>query len=280
MDKESEVIGEIGKWFRLLIAFDMGGASEKKYEIEAILKKLNPSHKTLMYFNLVDFKHKLSSGEIVHQPKLYAEVKANFALTETDEALQYLYHYMEGTIQFNLEKYGLALKHYRLAEKSMHKVSMFEQAEYYYRLGCNLYRIDQNIIAMNYLDMAYNIFKSSDQHLRKQLNCLLIMIGIYSEAGSFTRASAIYGQAFNEAAEFPYLQSLLIRAEALNQYRQKNYETAKQLFREALQISDHCKTVVGAKTKFNLANILLKQGNLASGLSLLDEIESEFEQSG
>ncbi|MFB4160966.1 hypothetical protein ACE1TF_13850 [Geomicrobium sp. JSM 1781026] len=278
MNKESEIIGKIGSWFRLLTLFEVAEASNKKSEVEAALERTNVSRKTMMYYNLVDFRHKLSSGEIVHQPQRYMDEKVEFALTETDEVLRYLYHYMEGTIHFNLEKYGLALNHYRLAEKSLHTVSELEQAEYYYRLGCNLYRIDQNIIAMNYLQTAYNTFKTSQKHLRKQLNCLINMIGIYSEAGSFTRASAIYEKAIEEADGYPYLQSLLTRAEALNQYRQKNYELAKQLFCDALQVGEHHKTVVGTKTKFNLANILLKQGEVESGISLLDEIEDEFNQ--
>ncbi|MFB4160259.1 hypothetical protein ACE1TF_10260 [Geomicrobium sp. JSM 1781026] len=276
MTNDQSIIKEIGEWFRLLSNFDLRGAADKRVEVCDLLSSKETSKQVKDYFHLVDFRHKVTTGEIIHRPVKQKELKSIYAITETDRVLEYLYHYMEGFIHFNQDNYKIALKHYRVAEKSLHKANRYEQAEFYYRFGASLYRIDQNIIAMNYINEAYEIFKTSDNHQRRRTNCLVLMACIQSEAKSFHKASQLFEHTLELSAPYPYMNSLVLRNRGLHEYRQGFYEVAKHSFYDALHTGNQSQTIVGEKTKYNLANIYLKLGDIEKGLLLLNEVEQEF----
>ncbi|GAK10426.1 hypothetical protein [Geomicrobium sp. JCM 19039] len=234
------------------------------------------SKQVTSYYDLVNFKHQMLANQILH--RLDGQISAQVVdVEETDNTLNYLYNYMEGLLATNTERYIEALSYYREAEKYLVYVSTNEQAEFYFRQAHVYYRLDQNLTALSYANHSFEMIKNSQRHTKLKINALMLKSGVYSEAGNYDRSDKYSNQAIMLATQEPYAKSLAIRGKANNSYRHGRLDEAINLYSEALDTGGQKNTIIGVKTRYNLANTLLKIGAYDKGKELLERVEKELE---
>ncbi|MBM0066781.1 tetratricopeptide repeat protein [Alkalicoccobacillus gibsonii] len=154
--------------------------------------------------------------------------------------------------------------------------SNFERAEFFHRMGVVYYRLNQYAVATSYIEQSKEIFKLGLDQTEKVLNCDLVIGCMYSELHNFKSADGVFLNAIEQSKDFLITRALLLRAYGWNLIRQEQLEEAERTMFEALSIKEHETSYVGAKTKSDLANILLRLGKTQQGKELLEEAETEI----
>ncbi|EZH65387.1 hypothetical protein DH09_17300 [Bacillaceae bacterium JMAK1] len=276
MTIENTLISKIGSWLRALSMYNLDDAQRYQKEISEMIHHIHVSKQAATYYDLVHFKHQFVTGQMMHQPMAQHSIKLKEATFETNNILNYLYHFNEGMIATSVENYLCALKHFKEAEKHIIHVNNYEQAEFYIRIANVFYRLDQNITALSYLNQAYDIIKGSKDHMRLQMNCLIMKAGIYSELGYYEKSNTYTSYAQQLTNKEPYHRSLVHYAKANNEYRHGHFEKALKSYTRAHSDSHQKKTMIRIKSKYHIANTHFKLGMTDRGHELLDEVESSI----
>ncbi|MFB4160947.1 hypothetical protein ACE1TF_13755 [Geomicrobium sp. JSM 1781026] len=271
------LVGAIGEWYNAIVQHDIAGAKQKKTYTEELRRHVIPDKKVQTYYQLVDFRHKILTEEILHRPLGQDKAIVDESITDTDNVLKYLYHYMEGRQEFDKERYLLALRHFQEAELSLVNVSDLEKAEFYYLLGQGFYRINQYMHATSYFNQAKELFSQSPQHADRVHTCNFLQSAIYSELNFYDKAEETFNASLANTSLDEYTRSLLLRAYGLHKERHNELESAKQLLFDSLYTGNQSETLIGIKTKTNLANILMRLQD-PEGLAMLRDAEIAAEQ--
>lgn len=276
----AEVGAKIAKWYSCIRKRDVEQAKLLKNEIELMLDRMKDDEKVISYYQLVNFRHQLLLETIQKN-----EVDANQddlagIQTLSDSYLNFMYYFMSGQDEFYLGRYKSAIRLYKVAEQLLESVpDESERAEFYHRLGIGYYRIDQYTFAVSYLEQALEFFAKRSEYEERALNTKLILAAISTELTRYDEAEFIYQEILKGAQDkYPVTHALILRSLGLNRVRQNRLEEAKMFLMDALYISEHSESVVGSKTKYNLANILLRLDNSVHSRTLLDEAEKEVKR--
>ncbi|GAK13944.1 hypothetical protein [Geomicrobium sp. JCM 19039] len=268
------LVGAIGEWYNAIVRHDIAEAKQKKTYTEELRRHVIPDKKVQTYYQLVDFRHKILTEEILHRPLGQDKAIVDESIADTDNVLKYLYHHMEGRLQFYQEHYLLALRNYQQAERHLDHVSDLERAEFYYLLGEGFYRVNQYMHANAYFEQAKELFSVSSQHQDRVHTCNYLQAAIYSELKHYEKAEELFNFCLNNRELDEYTLSLVLRAYGLHKERHGELVAAKELLFESLYTGNQYETLIGTKTKTNLANLLLRTGD-SKGFELLEEAEQE-----
>ncbi|MCM2676369.1 Rap family tetratricopeptide repeat protein [Alkalicoccobacillus plakortidis] len=264
------------EWYSCMIQSDFEKATVLKHELKGMIQEMEPDDKVIAYYNLLLFRYNLliqtpQSNELIQEQGLEH--------SETEPYLKYMYYFLKGQYEFYEERYTSAVRLYGQAEKLLDQVSdHYERAEFYMRLGNGYYRINQFTFAVSYLNQAITIFKTDKSYRNKELNGYLLLAAIDSELGNFERAEARYIKALIEAQDYPKVHSLILRSLGLNRVRQNKQGEAQSYFEQALKTGNHEHTVVGNKTKADLAFVHLRLDDIGSAMPLLVEVDRWLER--
>ncbi|WP_054709998.1 tetratricopeptide repeat protein [Bacillus sp. JCM 19041] len=78
------------------------------------------------------------------------------------------------------------------------------------------------------------------------------------------------------AEGYPLVHALIYRVLGLNKLGMKRYSEAEEYFRKALSFSEHSELLVGAKTSYNLSNVLFHQGKQDEALKLFESARARI----
>ncbi|MBM7631388.1 hypothetical protein [Geomicrobium sediminis] len=269
------LIGAIGNWYNAIVSYDSKKAQMQKALTEQLLRSAVTDKKIQTYHQLVEFRHKIFTNEILRDPLPENQAHVDESIVETDQVLNYLYHLMEGRMAFQRENYLQSLGHYQKAERSIHSVSELERAEFFFLLGEGFYRINQYMHASLYLDLAKEIFELSSRHDERVIACTSLQASIYSELRLYHQAEEFFLDCLEQPNLKPFNRSIHLRAYGLHKERNGMLQDARDYYDEALHTGDQYDTLIGSKTKTNLANVLLRLGD-CSGVALLEEAEEDM----
>ena len=255
------------EWYSSMIASDSSRATILKYEVDDMIKVMEPDDKVIAYYSLLQFRYNVLLEEPTTQ------------FTHTNDTIEpyltYMYYFMNGQSDFYAARYTSAIRKYEMAEEYLEQVSdPYEQAEFYLRLAEGYYRINQYVFAISYMEKAMAIFKTEKVYKNKVLNGYLLLAGINTELGEFTKAEENYQTALADSTDFPRIRALLLRGLGLNRLKQNKQKEAMFYFEEALATGDHADTIVGMKSKGDLAFIHLRFGDIQTAIPLLEEVET------
>ena len=238
---------KIGKWLESIRSLNYELAKEYNEELTSIFSENQFDSRLTSFFNLVNYKYALSVEheiiEDVNEP------------TDTDNALQFLYLDYLGQVAFNRKNYVAAIDYYAQAEKYISPDCELEQAEFYKRLGTSYYRIDQNVFALSFIKRANAIFSIKSEYKELELNCLLIIGGIYDDLKDYSRAQNTYYFALKQSDNFPLTKTLILRALGTSNFKEKKYELAYHYFKQSDEMPNS-DPLIAAKTKINLTHTL------------------------
>ena len=257
----------LNKWLECIRSLDYPQAIQQKEIIDTLLEKIDVDARLIAYYNLVDYKHRLA---IEHQMLDEENIDQP---SPTDRALLFLYYDYLGQVAFNQRRYVKAIEYYALAENYLTTECELEKAEFYKRLGTSYYRINQNVFALSFIRDANKIFSRNANYKELELNCYVLIGGIYDDLGHYEKAQETYKIALEESEKYPLTKALILRALGTSKFKEQNFIKSKEYFEETLAItlSD---LLIAAKTSIDLAhNMLIIESDLQRAKALLDEAE-------
>lgn len=254
-----EVGAKIVEWYSCIIARSVDQAVLLHAEIKQLIKRMEPSDRTLAYYSLVEFRFNMMYHQSTDEQEATTMLQKVTPTAEqsVDHMLRYLYYFVSGQNEFMNERYSSAIRLFRKAERLLEHVNdEAEEAEFHYYMGASLYRISQYPFSASYLEDALVSFNRLN-YTERVISSKVMLAGIYSETAQHPRAIEMIEDALSDSQSYPLSKLIATRAFGLINMREKKYSEALTLFKVVLDSSQE-DNILTAKTYFDLSNVLFK----------------------
>lgn len=127
----------LNQWYVMIKRHEVAQAVSIKYDIEHRLPNMEENQDLLLYFNLLDYRHKLLTEEFAASTKLFEDIQEQKAdMQSTDDMIEYYYFFFAGMYEFHKKDYTNAINYYKLAEEKLRTIpDQIEIAEFHYKLA-------------------------------------------------------------------------------------------------------------------------------------------------
>lgn len=257
--RAEEVGVKITEWYSCIVARSYEEAVLMKEEVKQLLPQMENNDKMLAYYSLVDYRHNmLTSG--YNKNELEEELPQVEELENLDHTLRYFYYFVSGQHEYMQERYRSAVKLFSQAERLLEHVNdKAEEAEFYQYTGYMYYRLNQYLLASSYMERAKYMYDQLN-YVEPALNCQVVLACIYQELHKNDRSEELLLEALAKAKDKHLLMGQIYRSLGLNKLSIKDYVGAETYFKNALDLEEHAAITVGAKTTYNLSNVLFRMG--------------------
>ncbi|ALA53576.1 aspartate phosphatase [Shouchella clausii] len=250
---------KIVEWYSCVIAKSHDQAILLKEEVKQLLSEMKDNDKILAYYSLVEFRHDMLINRY-NKNELQDDFQNIEHIAKIDNMLKYLYYFVSGQSEYVNERYRSAIKLFNKAQRLLEYVNdEAEEAEFYQYSGLVYYRLNQYLVAASHIEHAKVIFDRLE-YTEPSLNCQIVLAGIYQELHNPKKAEDILLDGLEKATDNDVMLGLINRSLGLNKLGIKDYNQAEFYFRQALSFKVHKDAAVGAKTTYNLSNVLFNQG--------------------
>ncbi|ASB88637.1 tetratricopeptide repeat protein [Bacillus sonorensis] len=260
---------KINEWYNAIRKFNVTDAEMLKAEIERELSKMEEDQDLLLYYALMEFRHRIMLDYI--KPLEDGEVPPDFSkiLKDIEDnqdqltgLLEYYFNFFRGMYEYRHHDYIKAISFYRRAEKKLlHVEDEIERAEFHFKMAEVFYQMRQSHVSMNYALQAIQTYQAHETYTVRRIQCEFVIAGNYDDLES------------NEKA-LPHLEKALKLAQKEDQrileghtfYNLGNcYEKmghggkAAEYFHQAIEIYKEEKSDILSKAMFSLAHVYFKQ---------------------
>ncbi|GIN69087.1 tetratricopeptide repeat protein [Bacillus sonorensis] len=266
-----KVIKMLNQWYGMIRQQKVEQAIAIKDEIENMLPIMEEDQDVLLYFNVLDFRHKIMLENLNESKLLFKKLELEKeGIEKTDALLQYYFYFFSGQYEFHNKNYIKAINLYQIAEDKLKQIpDEIENAEFHYRVAIAYYRIKQHFFSLSHAQKALESFRADDSYSEKAINSEANKMDLFR----YEEAEMHYKNALDKSREekFPYAESLALYNLGLNYGRRNMLLESANCFRKALEIEECQKRRLAIKVKFNLALILYKLGLNNEAQSLCEE---------
>ncbi|MCY7752811.1 Rap family tetratricopeptide repeat protein [Bacillus haynesii] len=279
-----EVAGMLNQWYVMIKRHEVAQAVSIKYDIEHRLPNMEENQDLLLYFNLLDYRHKLLTEEFAASNKLFEDIQEQKAdMQSTDDMIEYYYFFFAGMYEFHRKDYTNAINYYKLAEEKLRTIpDQIEIAEFHYKLAIAYYQIKQNFLSLNHAKTALKTFKAHDDYIQKAISNDMLIGANKLDLFRFDEAEQHYKQALKDAALIKHHVLLGMAHHNLGlSYVNRNLLTlAEHHFKEALLIKEHEESVYGIHSMFELTHVLYKSNVVKEARKLYEKGFFRAEKAG
>lgn len=267
---------KIVEWYSSIIAKQADQAAALKVEAKGLVTQMEKNDKILAFYSLVSFRHDILVKQFEKGENDSEELDeiGRIAEPSIDDTLKYFYYFVSAQNEYIHERYRSAIRLLRKAEQFLACLQDdAEEAEFSMYAGLLYYRLNQYPVAASYMEEAYRVFKRLN-YKESYLNAQVVLAGIDSELGHSEKAQMRLKEALSESDPYPVVKGLIYRAIALDHIRNQRYVDAENNLQLALSIKEHANNQVGAKSQYNLSNVMFRQGKVEQALPLFKIAES------
>ncbi|MDA7027555.1 hypothetical protein PJ311_13270 [Bacillus sp. CLL-7-23] len=261
-----EVAKMLNQWYILIKRHEISQAISIKYTIEHQLPNMEENQDLLLYYNLLDYRHKLLTKEFAASNKLFEDIQYQKAdMQSTDDMIDYYFFFFSGMYEFHKKDYANAINYYKLAEDKLRKIpDQIENAEFHYKLAIAYYQIKQNFFSLNHANTALKTFKMHDEYVQKAISSEMIIGANKLDLLRFEEAEKHHKQALKDAIiiENNLLIGMAHHNLGLCYINQDLLIHAQQHFKKALNFKEHEDSVYGIHSIFELTHVLYRLGFL------------------
>lgn len=284
--KSEKVANMLNQWYRTIRQLNVDQAIAMKDEIEHILPDMEENQDLLLYFNLLDFRHKIMLKNLNKSKTLFQQLEEQGEdIKQTDSMIEYYFYFFSGHYEFHNKNYTKAINLYQIAERKLKNIpDEIEHAEFHYRVAIAYYRIKQHFFSLSYAEKALDSFRANCNYAEKTINSEMIIGGNKMDLSRYEEAEVHYKNALNRARKegFPYAESLALYNLGLNYERRNMLLESVNCFKKSLDIAKSKNRNLALKAKFELALVLYKsdlkieaKSWYKEGLSEAQEINEE-----
>ncbi len=193
-----EVANLLNTWYTLMRANDLEGSNEIKGKIDQRIHNMEEDQTMLIYYSLLDFRHKLLFKQFDTAKKVLNKVEP--FKEDMNDLLTYYYYFFSGMYAYSNKQYESALDHYKSAEKKLDCIEdELERAEFHYKVGSVYYQIKQTLISLDHTKKAFEIYKENIGYMKKAVHCDILLAANYVDLRRFKEAESHYKNAKKDA---------------------------------------------------------------------------------
>lgn len=274
----SQIGVQINEWYIHIKRFNVTDAEILKTEIERNLNDMEEDQDVLLYFQLMEFRHRLMLDYL--NPSENRMNKADYLREVEGQGkrltglLEYYFHFFKGMYEFSKGEYLRAITFYRRAEKKLSQVSdEIERAEFYYKISEVFYHMKQTHMSMYYVKLAYDTYTANSTYVIREINCLTVVAGNYIDLKTHEKALVHFENTLKIARSLDndsmVTKALLNVGCCHNDMGQ--YDKAVSFFHSAVEVGEKIKAKELIQAYYDLALIYLRKGNRETGVSFFEK---------
>lgn len=191
---DRRIIRKLGKWCQSVQNEDVERSDDEQRDVEHMLRHCKLTDEAKQYYEIIRFKHDMIKNDLLRNT-LLKEKPQRDAMEETSEALDFLYHYMEGNVNYEERNYHASLLHYQTAKLYMKNIRGKKRAALFLQLGENLLQLGQDKLAKTQFNEA-----------------LHISFGAYDQQNEYKRSQNMLASIQEPKSSPPVYESLLSRS--------------------------------------------------------------------
>lgn len=290
----SEVGHLINQWYGYIRSFSIPDSEYLKKEIENKLDQMEEDQDLLLYYSLMEFRHRLMLESLEPLEKLRIDQQPNLSdlLSEIENnqsrikgILDYYFNFFKGQFEFSRKNYIQAIQYYKRAELKLDLIpeeEKIEKAEFHYKVAAAYYRIKQNMFSLHHAEIALNMFEANKLYSTSTISCEMMLGANKLDLLRFDEAEAHYTNAmkFAELTKDNYSRGLACHNIGLSYALQNKSDLAEEYFRKVLEIPEYYETERGLRTDFELTFVLYKNGKIEEAQKLLVKGIKKAEKEG
>ncbi|KML12499.1 aspartate phosphatase [Bacillus safensis] len=200
---------KINEWYYHIQRFNVPDAEAYKEEIKSMLDHMEENQDLLLYFSLMEFRHKLMLDYL--NPLENGKERANFKelamkIKRDQEKLtgllEYYFNFFYGMYEFENYEYLNAITFYKRAEKKLSLVSDdIERAEFNYKMAEIYYHMKQTHMSMHHIAQAIECYREKDTYTVREIQCSFVIGLNYIDMGCPEKAIPHFQHALEKAAD-------------------------------------------------------------------------------
>ena len=200
---------KINEWYYHIQRFNVPDAEAYKEEIKSLLDHMEENQDLLLYFSLMEFRHKLMLDYL--NPLENGKERANFRelamkIKKDQEKLtgllDYYFNFFYGMYEFENYEYLNAITFYKRAEKKLSLVSDdIERAEFNFKIAEIYYHMKQNHMSMHHIAQAIDCYREKETYTVRQIQCSFVIGLNYIDMGCPEKALPHFINALEKATK-------------------------------------------------------------------------------
>ncbi|MBU8786504.1 tetratricopeptide repeat protein [Bacillus glycinifermentans] len=254
----------LNHWYTLIRQQNVDQAVAMKDEIEHTLPNMEEDQDLLIYFNLLDFRHKMMLENFNESKKVFKKLESQKkGIEKTDAVIQYYFYFFSGQNEFHNKNYIKAINYYQIAENKLKQIpDEIENAEFHYRLSIAYYYIKQNIFSLRHAETALETFRAHELYIKRKINCEMVLGANKIDLFRYNEAEAHYQKALEGAKKIEdhALTGKAYHNIGISYALRKIYNKAEENLKAAIAIPEHLSSSVGVNSISDLTRVLYKIG--------------------
>ncbi|MES1037615.1 Rap family tetratricopeptide repeat protein [Bacillus pumilus] len=235
---------KINEWYYHIQRFNVPDAEAYKKEIKSMLDHMEENQDLLLYFSLMEFRHKLMLDYL--NPLENGKERANFRelalkIKRDQEKLtgllEYYFNFFYGMYEFENYEYLNAITFYKRAEKKLSLVSDdIERAEFNYKMAEIYYHMKQTHMSMHHIAQAIECYREKDTYTVREIQCSFVIGLNYIDMGCPEKAIPHFQHALEKAADnsTKRLKGSALYNLGLSYFHNNDLSTAIKYFNESI----------------------------------------------
>ncbi|MCM3035001.1 tetratricopeptide repeat protein [Bacillus pumilus] len=235
---------KINEWYYHIQRFNVPDAEAYKEEIKSMLDHMEENQDLLLYFSLMEFRHKLMLDYL--NPLENGKERANFRelamkIKRDQEKLtgllEYYFNFFYGMYEFENYEYLNAITFYKRAEKKLSLVSDdIERAEFNYKMAEIYYHMKQTHMSMHHIAQAIECYREKDTYTVREIQCSFVIGLNYIDMGCPEKAIPHFQHALEKAADnsTKRLKGSALYNLGLSYFHDNDLSTAIKYFNESI----------------------------------------------
>ncbi|MCY1117009.1 tetratricopeptide repeat protein [Bacillus safensis] len=235
---------KINEWYYHIQRFNVPDAEAYKEEIKSMLDHMEENQDLLLYFSLMEFRHKLMLDYL--NPLENGKERANFKelamkIKRDQEKLtgllEYYFNFFFGMYEFENYEYLNAITFYKRAEKKLSLVSDdIERAEFNYKMAEIYYHMKQTHMSMHHIAQAIECYREKDTYTVREIQCSFVIGLNYIDMGCPEKAIPHFQHALEKAADnsTKRLKGSALYNLGLSYFHNNNLSMAIKYFNESI----------------------------------------------
>ncbi|AWI36296.1 aspartate phosphatase response regulator [Bacillus safensis FO-36b] len=235
---------KINEWYYHIQRFNVPDAEAYKEEIKSMLDHMEENQDLLLYFSLMEFRHKLMLDYL--NPLENGKERANFKelamkIKRDQEKLtgllEYYFNFFYGMYEFENYEYLNAITFYKRAEKKLSLVSDdIERAEFNYKMAEIYYHMKQTHMSMHHIAQAIECYREKETYTVREIQCSFVIGLNYIDMGCPEKAIPHFQHALEKAADnsTKRLKGSALYNLGLSYFHNNNLSMAIKYFNESI----------------------------------------------
>ncbi|MEN4815832.1 Rap family tetratricopeptide repeat protein [Bacillus velezensis] len=256
----------LNDWYIAIKQQDVESAKRYFEEIKPLFDEMEEDQEVLMYYSLLEERHKMllyqTKGEQLPKHSYFANKHAK-EIEKTDAMIEYYFYLFEALYESYNRNFESAISLFNDAEKKLSLIpDEIEAAEFYSKVASMYMMLGQNIVSLNYITNAMNIYKNNENYLKQFATSLMVVAHNYTELGQYEKSEEHYLQAIKVAKKLDdsFFAAMIHHNLSITYSEAKRSQDCLNAIKHALRNKDWCGSSYYIHSLYMIAKELVVMG--------------------